>query len=135
MEHVDHLTLFIAAVNLNIFLIPTPCQSGLKPGAKARFHTSFWGSYHNFWTTVDRHRDHALEPHTPSRRHASTMPHHITNCAFARTSLTTCDIFLMGLPYIHPIAMPSPEELIEAASPWFLDAETIWWRRSLMGVG
>jgi hypothetical protein len=43
MEHVDHLTLFIAAVNLNIFLIPTPCQSGLKPGAKARYSHKFLG--------------------------------------------------------------------------------------------
>jgi hypothetical protein len=60
------------------------------------------------------------------------MPHHITNAVFARTSLTTCDVFIMALSYMHPRAMPSPEQLIESASPWFLDAETVWWRRFLL---
>jgi hypothetical protein len=63
------------------------------------------------------------------------MPHHITNSLFARTSITTCDVFIMALPHMHPRAMPSPDELIEAASPWFLDAETVWWRKFLMGMG
>jgi hypothetical protein len=51
------------------------------------------------------------------------------NSAFARTSLTTCDVFLMALPHIEPHLMPSPEEFIEAVTPWFLDAETVWWRK------
>jgi hypothetical protein len=25
--------------------------------------------------------------------------------------------------------MPSPEEFIESVRPWFLDAETVWWRK------
>ncbi|KAF1828411.1 hypothetical protein BDW02DRAFT_240173 [Decorospora gaudefroyi] len=62
------------------------------------------------------------------------MPHHITNSVFARTSLTTCDVFIMALEHVDPRAMPSPEDLIRAASPWFLDAETVWWRRFLMGA-
>jgi hypothetical protein len=28
--------------------------------------------------------------------------------------------------------MPSPEEFIESARPWFLDAETVWWRKVWM---
>ncbi|RMZ71681.1 hypothetical protein GMOD_00006823 [Pyrenophora seminiperda CCB06] len=63
------------------------------------------------------------------------MPHHITNCVFARTSLTTCDVFVMALPYLDARKALSPEELITAASPWFLDAETVWWRKFLMGAG
>ncbi|KAH7380777.1 hypothetical protein BKA66DRAFT_512776 [Pyrenochaeta sp. MPI-SDFR-AT-0127] len=62
------------------------------------------------------------------------MPHPISNCIFARTSLTTCDVFIMALGYMDAATMPSPEQLIESASPWFLDAETVWWRKFLMGA-
>jgi hypothetical protein len=58
-----------------------------------------------------------------------SMPHGIANAVFARTSLTTCDVFLMGLRYTEPHKMPSPEEFIESVRPWFLDAETVWWRK------
>ncbi|KAF1841911.1 uncharacterized protein K460DRAFT_262631, partial [Cucurbitaria berberidis CBS 394.84] len=57
------------------------------------------------------------------------MPHPISNSVFARTSLTTCDVFIMALGYMDARTMPSPEQLIESASPWFLDAETVWWRK------
>ncbi|KAF2731785.1 hypothetical protein EJ04DRAFT_362623 [Polyplosphaeria fusca] len=57
------------------------------------------------------------------------MPHGIMSCAFARTSIGTCDVFVMATSYLPPHAMMSPEQLIESASPWFLDAETIWWRK------
>jgi|TARA_R110002003_G_scaffold290_7_gene18581 hypothetical protein len=60
------------------------------------------------------------------------MPHGIANAVFARTSFTTCDVFIMALPYLKPHQMISPEELIEAAKPWFLDAETVWWRKVWM---
>jgi len=63
------------------------------------------------------------------------MPHHITDCVFARTSLTTCDVFVMALAHLDPRTAPSPEEFIVAASPWFLDAETVWWRKFLMSAG
>ncbi|KAF2262446.1 hypothetical protein CC78DRAFT_534778 [Lojkania enalia] len=57
------------------------------------------------------------------------MPHNITNSAFIRTSLGTCDVFVMAVAYLDPINMISPEQLIESARPWFLDAETVWWRK------
>ncbi|EMD60915.1 hypothetical protein COCC4DRAFT_196254 [Bipolaris maydis ATCC 48331] len=63
------------------------------------------------------------------------MPHHITNCVFARTSLTTCDVFVRALAHMSPRAELSPEEFIEAASPWFLDTETVWSRVFLTGTG
>jgi hypothetical protein len=63
------------------------------------------------------------------------MPHHITNSIFARTSLGTCDVFIIALANLDPRMAPSPEELIAAASPWFLDAETVWWRKFLNGTG
>jgi hypothetical protein len=56
------------------------------------------------------------------------MPHHITDSVFARTSLTTCDVFVRALAHMSPWAGLSPEEFIDAASPWFLDAETVWCR-------
>jgi len=56
------------------------------------------------------------------------MPHPISHCVFARTSLTTCDVFVMALGYMDASTMLSPEQLIESAGPWFLDAETVWWR-------
>jgi hypothetical protein len=65
----------------------------------------------------------------------AVMPHHITNCVFARTSLTTCDVFVMALAHLDPRTTPSPEEFIAATSPWFLDAETVWWRKFLNGTG
>jgi hypothetical protein len=60
------------------------------------------------------------------------MPHGIASAVFARTSFTTCDVFIMALPYLDPLRSPSPEELIEAARPWFLDAETVWCRKFWM---
>lgn len=30
--------------------------------------------------------------------------------------------------------MMSPEQLIESASPWFLDAETVWYRKFMIGL-
>lgn len=63
------------------------------------------------------------------------MPHPISNCVFARTSLTTCDVFIMALGYLDAHNMPSPEQFTESVSPWFLDAETVWWRKFWMGVG
>lgn len=58
----------------------------------------------------------------------------MTKGAFARTSLTTCDVFVMALGYLDANTMPSPENLIESTSPWFLDAETIWWRKFTLGL-
>ncbi|KAF1921120.1 hypothetical protein BDU57DRAFT_437241 [Ampelomyces quisqualis] len=60
------------------------------------------------------------------------MSHGIACAAFARTSFTTCDVFLMALPYIEPHKLPSPEEFTESVKPWFLDTETVWWRRVWM---
>jgi len=58
------------------------------------------------------------------------MPHGISSAVFCRTSFTTCDVFLMALAHVAPRKMPSPEELIESVGPWFLDAETVWWRKA-----
>ncbi|KAF2178790.1 hypothetical protein K469DRAFT_598295 [Zopfia rhizophila CBS 207.26] len=58
--------------------------------------------------------------------------HGITNSVFIRTTLTTCDVFVLALGFLDPKAMISPEQLIESAAPWFLDAETVWWRRFAM---
>ncbi|KAF1959713.1 hypothetical protein CC80DRAFT_406533 [Byssothecium circinans] len=63
------------------------------------------------------------------------MPHHITNAAFARTSITTCDVFIMALGYLDPRVMMSPEQLVESVSPWYLDAETVWWRKFVLALG
>jgi len=60
------------------------------------------------------------------------MPHGIAAAVFARTSFTTCDVFLMALPYLDAQRMMAPEDMIEAVRPWFLDAETVWWRRFWM---
>ncbi|KAF2133177.1 hypothetical protein P153DRAFT_363396 [Dothidotthia symphoricarpi CBS 119687] len=62
------------------------------------------------------------------------MPHYISHCAFARTSLTTCDVLVMTLGYLDARGMPSPEEFIEGTRPWFLDAETVWWRKFWMSA-
>lgn len=63
------------------------------------------------------------------------MPHHITRAAFARTSLTTCDVFIMAVGYLDNTRITmSPEQLIESVSPWFLDAETVWWRKFMLGL-
>lgn len=62
------------------------------------------------------------------------MPHHISNAAFARTSLTTCDVFVMALGYLDARSMPSPDAFVEGVAPWFLDAETVWWRRFVLGL-
>jgi hypothetical protein len=61
------------------------------------------------------------------------MPRGITNSVFLRTSTTTCDIFIMALGFLDPKQGISPEELIESVSPWFIDAETVWWRKFVMG--
>ncbi|KAF2473401.1 uncharacterized protein BDR25DRAFT_218204 [Lindgomyces ingoldianus] len=61
------------------------------------------------------------------------MPHGITNSVFVRTTLTTCDVFILALGLLDPKAMVSPEQLIESATPWFIDAETMWWRKFGMG--
>lgn len=62
------------------------------------------------------------------------MPGHITSAAFARTSLTTCDVFILALGYLDARSTMSPEQLIESVSPWFLDAETVWWRKFMIGL-
>jgi hypothetical protein len=63
------------------------------------------------------------------------MPHHITNGAFARTSITTCDVFVIALGYMdNTRPAMSPEQFIENVSPWFLDAETVWWRKFMIGL-
>lgn len=62
------------------------------------------------------------------------MPHYISHSAFARTSLTTCDVLIMALCYLDAKSMLSPEEMIDSVRPWFLDAETVWWRKFWMGV-
>jgi hypothetical protein len=41
----------------------------------------------------------------------------------------------MALAHLDPRAALSPEEFIAAVSPWFLDAETVWWRKFLNGTG
>ncbi|ORY14317.1 hypothetical protein BCR34DRAFT_479643 [Clohesyomyces aquaticus] len=61
------------------------------------------------------------------------MPHGVTNSVWVRTTLGTCDLFIMALRYVDPIAMMSPEQLIESASPWNIDAETVWWRKFAVG--
>jgi hypothetical protein len=63
------------------------------------------------------------------------MPHGISAASFSRTSFTTCDVFIMALPFLEPRHMMSPEELIEGVKPWFLDAETVWWRKFWRDVG
>jgi hypothetical protein len=62
------------------------------------------------------------------------MPHHITSAAFVRTSITTCDVFIIALGYLDTRANMSPEQLVESVSPWFLDAETVWWRKFMIGL-
>jgi hypothetical protein len=62
------------------------------------------------------------------------MPHGITNSAFVRTSLTTCDVFVMSLKYLEPERYMSPEEFAESVSPWFIDSETVWWRCFVVSV-
>jgi hypothetical protein len=62
------------------------------------------------------------------------MPHGIDSAVFARTSFTTCDVFIMALSYLEPHRMMCPDDLIESAKPWFLDAETVWWRKFWMDV-
>jgi hypothetical protein len=62
------------------------------------------------------------------------MPHGITNAAFARTTLTTCDIFVLAVGFLDPTAAITPEQLVECVSPWFIDAETVWWRSFTMGL-
>jgi hypothetical protein len=61
------------------------------------------------------------------------MPHGITSAVFVRTTLTTCDVFILALGFLEASQMMSPEQLIESAAPWFIDAETVWWRRFVMG--
>ncbi|KAF1365340.1 hypothetical protein EJ07DRAFT_89270, partial [Lizonia empirigonia] len=51
---------------------------------------------------------------------------------FARTSLTVCDTFVMALGFLDARSMVAPEELVASASPWFLDAETLWCRKFWM---
>lgn len=62
------------------------------------------------------------------------MGRHATSAAFARTSLTTCDVFVLALSYLDAKTMPSPEQLVECTSPWYLDAETVWWRKFAVGM-
>lgn len=63
------------------------------------------------------------------------MRHALTNASFVRSSLTTCDVFVLATSYLDqdPGNGISPEQLIESIKPWFLDAETMWWRRFVMG--
>ncbi|KAH6616568.1 hypothetical protein C7974DRAFT_47596 [Boeremia exigua] len=62
----------------------------------------------------------------------TSMPHTVSHSAFARTSLTICDTFVMALGYVSARGVPGPEELIAGVGPWYLDAETVWWRRFWM---
>ncbi|KAH7139543.1 hypothetical protein B0J11DRAFT_423708 [Dendryphion nanum] len=62
------------------------------------------------------------------------MPNHLTNSAFVRTSLTTCDVFILGLGYLDASHMMSPEQFFESVSPWFLDPESVWWRKFILGM-
>jgi hypothetical protein len=57
------------------------------------------------------------------------MPHGIMNAAFVRTSLTTCDVFVLATAFINPEASVTPEQLFECVRPWFIDETTVWWRR------
>lgn len=68
----------------------------------------------------------------PLTRCPQHMPHSVSHSVFARTSLTICDNLVMALGYLEPRRMMSPEELVASASPWFLDAETVWWRKFWM---
>ncbi|KAF2792582.1 hypothetical protein K505DRAFT_246348 [Melanomma pulvis-pyrius CBS 109.77] len=61
------------------------------------------------------------------------MPHNIASSVFVRTTLTTCDVFILALGFLDAKNMITPEQLIESAAPWFIDAETVWWRRVAMG--
>jgi hypothetical protein len=63
------------------------------------------------------------------------MPNFSTRSAFVRTSVTTCDVFVMAIGYLDVRKPITPETFIESASPWFLDAETIWWRKFMLGLG
>jgi hypothetical protein len=62
------------------------------------------------------------------------MRHGLTNASFTRTTLTTCDIFVLAVGFLDPNAGITPEQLIECVRPWFIDAETVWWRRFTMGI-
>ncbi|KAF2007012.1 hypothetical protein P154DRAFT_517449 [Amniculicola lignicola CBS 123094] len=61
------------------------------------------------------------------------MPHNITSSAFVRTSLTTCDVLILAIGLLEPEHMISPEQFIQSVEPWFIDAETVWWRRFALG--
>ncbi|OCK83312.1 hypothetical protein K432DRAFT_322570 [Lepidopterella palustris CBS 459.81] len=57
------------------------------------------------------------------------MPHGITSCNFVRTILGTADVFVLAIGLLDHTANPmSPEEVIEAVAPWFIDSETFWLR-------
>ena len=62
------------------------------------------------------------------------MPHGISAAIFVRTSLGTCDVFVMATSYLPPEHAMTPEQLIETVRPWFLDAETVWSRIFQGGV-
>jgi hypothetical protein len=51
---------------------------------------------------------------------------------FIRTTLATCDVLVLAIGFLDPENMYPPEQLIEAAAPWFIDAETFWWRKCAM---
>jgi hypothetical protein len=63
------------------------------------------------------------------------MRHGLTNAAFSRTTVTTCDVFVMAVSFLESKGGSiTPEQLIECVSPWFIDAETVWWRKLTMDV-
>lgn len=62
------------------------------------------------------------------------MARHTTSAAFARTSLTTCDVFILALGHLDARSMPSPEQLTTSVTPWYLGAETMWWRVFVLGL-
>lgn len=63
-----------------------------------------------------------------------TLGRHATSAAFVRTSLTTCDVFVFAFDYMDARTLPSPEQLVESTSPWFLDAEMVWWRKFALNM-
>ncbi|PSN71844.1 hypothetical protein BS50DRAFT_629970 [Corynespora cassiicola Philippines] len=62
----------------------------------------------------------------------NTMPHNIYNSVFMRTALTTCDVFIHALGFLDARHALTPEQLLESASPWFLDPDVVWSRKFMM---
>jgi len=61
------------------------------------------------------------------------MTRTLLKTTFIRTTLATCDVLILALGFLDPKNMYPPEDLIESAAPWLIDAETFWWRKCDMG--